>query len=200
MMRLKGFIDKQSVFLIIRKGEIMAINMMCTNSECRFYWEDCCQRNLEELRHEIGSNGKCLSFLPGTCRYYHDQDREIAQQESKWIELEVPKARKSLNNRKKQEVYTEVERVLVHNGFGILHGNTYSVTVIANCKGRGKKIAECKTLIGAYTLIKIMNAFYPEFNRLLEGGNAEKAGFQAYRAKKAAREILGETCWSEEIF
>ena len=178
----------------------MAINMMCTNSECKYYFEDCCQRNLEELRHEIGSRGKCLSFLPGVCNYYDQTGIEIEQEESRWIELEIPKARRSLKNRKKQEIYTEVERVLIHNGFGILYGNTYSVTVIADCEGRGKKIAECRTLIGAYTVIKIMNMFYPKFNELLVSGNAEKAAFQANSAKNAARQILGETCWREEIF
>ena len=168
----------------------MAINMMCTNSECRFYWEDCCQRNLEELRHEIGSNGKCLSFLPGVCKYYQDSDREMEQQESRWIELEIPKARESLKNRKKREVYSEVERILVYGGFGILRENTYNVTIIADCKHKGKNIAVCTTIIGAYTLIKILNMFYPHTNELIIGDNTKEASKGILKAIYASRHIV----------
>jgi hypothetical protein len=178
----------------------MAINMMCTNSECKYYFEDCCQRNLEELRHEIGSSGKCVSFLPGVCSYYDQTGIEIEQEESRWIELEIPKARRSLKNRKKQEIYTEVERVLIHNGFGILYGNTYSVTVIADCEGRGKQIAECRTLAGAYTIIKMINTFFPNLNSLLVEGDLKKASIQVSRVRQASRQIIGEHIWAEEIF
>jgi hypothetical protein len=42
----------------------MAINMMCMNTKCKYYWEDCCQRNLEEKRIEIDEHGKCTTFKP----------------------------------------------------------------------------------------------------------------------------------------
>ena len=50
----------------------MAINMMCMNSECKYYWEDCCQRNFEETRIVIDENGKCETFEPGICDYYKE--------------------------------------------------------------------------------------------------------------------------------
>lgn len=43
---------------------------MCENTECKFYWEDNCQLNLEERRLEIDENGKCISFEDGKCEYY----------------------------------------------------------------------------------------------------------------------------------
>lgn len=169
----------------------MAINMMCTNSECKYYFEDCCQRNLEELRHEIGSRGKCLSFLPGVCNYYDQTGIEIEQEESRWIELEIPKARRSLKNRKKQEVYSEVERVMVYQGYGILRGTRYSVTIISNCEGKGKKIAECNTIIGAYTFIKVLNTFFPHINDMLIDGEMKESYRQVCMARDATRRTLG---------
>lgn len=43
------------MFLWEKGGNIVAINMMCTNTECKYYWEDNCQRNLEEKRIEKAS-------------------------------------------------------------------------------------------------------------------------------------------------
>lgn len=36
----------------------MAINMMCMNNKCKYYWEDSCARNLNEERIEINEDGK----------------------------------------------------------------------------------------------------------------------------------------------
>ena len=48
----------------------MAINLMCENSKCKYYYEDNCQLNLEERRLEIDKNGRCISFEVGECEYY----------------------------------------------------------------------------------------------------------------------------------
>lgn len=49
----------------------MAINIMCMNSDCKYYWEDCCTRNLEEKQIIISSNGKCMSFEESVSEYYY---------------------------------------------------------------------------------------------------------------------------------
>ena len=59
------------------RGNIVAINMMCTNTECKYYWEDNCQRNLEEKRIEIDEYGKCITFEPGRCEYYELEKASI---------------------------------------------------------------------------------------------------------------------------
>lgn len=48
----------------------MAINMMCMNTKCKYYYEDSCQRNLEETRIEIDESGKCITFKEGLSDYY----------------------------------------------------------------------------------------------------------------------------------
>lgn len=48
----------------------MAINLMCMNTKCKYYWEDNCQKNLEETRIEINEDGKCETFEEGECEYY----------------------------------------------------------------------------------------------------------------------------------
>ncbi|HBF65237.1 MAG TPA: hypothetical protein DDW34_05185 [Clostridium sp.] len=48
----------------------MAINLQCFNSECKYYWEDCCQRNFEETRIEIDETGRCMTFESGVCEWY----------------------------------------------------------------------------------------------------------------------------------
>lgn len=48
----------------------MAINMMCTNSECKHYWEDNCMRNIYEERIEIDGNGMCITFENGVNELY----------------------------------------------------------------------------------------------------------------------------------
>ncbi len=48
----------------------MATNMMCMNSKCKYYWEDCCTRNLEEERIDVDVNGVCITFREGISDYY----------------------------------------------------------------------------------------------------------------------------------
>lgn len=40
----------------------MAINMMCMNSKCKYYYEDNCTRNINEERIEVDENGMCETF------------------------------------------------------------------------------------------------------------------------------------------
>lgn len=49
----------------------MAINMMCMNSECKYYWEDNCMRNMQEERIEINEEGKCETFEKGVNELYN---------------------------------------------------------------------------------------------------------------------------------
>jgi hypothetical protein len=49
---------------------MMAINMMCVNSDCKYYWEDCCTRNMGEERIEINADGKCITFEKGVSNWY----------------------------------------------------------------------------------------------------------------------------------
>lgn len=48
----------------------MAINMMCMNDECKYYYEDNCTRNINEERIEINSNGICETFEVGVSDWY----------------------------------------------------------------------------------------------------------------------------------
>lgn len=50
----------------------MAINMMCMNSECKYYWEDNCTRNLQEERIQIGFQGVCETFEKGESDWYKE--------------------------------------------------------------------------------------------------------------------------------
>ncbi|TCO69526.1 hypothetical protein [Marinisporobacter balticus] len=53
----------------------MAINMMCMNSECKYYWEDMCTRNVNEERIFINADGKCVSFEKGKSDWYEDEEK-----------------------------------------------------------------------------------------------------------------------------
>ena len=50
----------------------MAINMMCMNSECKYYWEDCCTRNIQEERIVINAYGECETFEKGVSDWYQE--------------------------------------------------------------------------------------------------------------------------------
>lgn len=51
----------------------MAINMMCINVGCKFYWEDCCTRNINEERISIDEFGKCETFEIGVSDWHKDE-------------------------------------------------------------------------------------------------------------------------------
>ena len=53
----------------------MAINMMCTNSRCKFYWEDNCTRNINEERIDINGDGQCNTFERGTSEWYEEAEK-----------------------------------------------------------------------------------------------------------------------------
>lgn len=48
----------------------MAINMMCMKSNCKYYYEDCCTRNINEERIVINENGQCETFEEGESDWY----------------------------------------------------------------------------------------------------------------------------------
>lgn len=52
----------------------MAINMMCMNSKCKYYWEDNCTRNIEEERIVIDFDGKCETFEEGVSEWYKESE------------------------------------------------------------------------------------------------------------------------------
>ena len=52
----------------------MAINMMCMNDKCKYYWEDNCMRNMNEERIEIDESGKCVTFERGINEAYGEYD------------------------------------------------------------------------------------------------------------------------------
>ncbi|MDF2950521.1 MAG: hypothetical protein K0S18_104 [Anaerocolumna sp.] len=53
----------------------MAINVMCMNDRCKFYWEDNCMRNLNEERIEISKEGKCETFEEGVSEWYAAEEQ-----------------------------------------------------------------------------------------------------------------------------
>jgi CTP:phosphocholine cytidylyltransferase-like protein len=55
----------------------MAINMMCMNSNCKYYWEDCCMRNIYEERIVIDSDGNCETFEEGINELYKESESEL---------------------------------------------------------------------------------------------------------------------------
>ena len=52
----------------------MAINMMCMNSSCKYYWEDNCTRNIDEERIEINGSGNCETFEEGVSDWYKESE------------------------------------------------------------------------------------------------------------------------------
>lgn len=48
----------------------MAINIMCMNDKCEYYYEDNCMKNLNEERIEINETGRCETFKEGTNELY----------------------------------------------------------------------------------------------------------------------------------
>ncbi|WP_154698307.1 hypothetical protein [Clostridium botulinum] len=48
----------------------MAINIMCMNSKCKYYWEDRCSKNINEEMMVIDINGKCKTFEEGVSDWY----------------------------------------------------------------------------------------------------------------------------------
>ena len=55
----------------------MAINMMCMNSKCKYYYEDNCMRNVSEERLEIDENGKCKTFEEGINDAYKSIEMKV---------------------------------------------------------------------------------------------------------------------------
>jgi hypothetical protein len=54
----------------------MAINLMCSNDKCKFYYELHCIKNVNEEKLEIDENRKCVSFEVGECDWYNNTKEE----------------------------------------------------------------------------------------------------------------------------
>lgn len=65
----------------------MAINMMCSNSECKYYYEDSCIRNLNEERIEIDAYGQCKTFEKGTSDWYKTSEEYTKESQNEINEL-----------------------------------------------------------------------------------------------------------------
>lgn len=52
----------------------MAINMLCMNSDCKYYWEDMCTRNVNEEKIVISPHGCCETFEEGTSEWYEESE------------------------------------------------------------------------------------------------------------------------------
>ncbi len=54
----------------------MAMNLCCFNSRCKFYFEDLCDKNLNEELMFLDENGRCTTFKEGIHEgYLIDDDR-----------------------------------------------------------------------------------------------------------------------------
>ena len=54
----------------------MAINMMCMNDECKYYWEDSCMKNINETRIVIDNHGQCETFEVGKSEWYNEPENK----------------------------------------------------------------------------------------------------------------------------
>ncbi len=61
----------------------MAINMMCMNSDCKYYWEDNCSRNINEEYIVIGEYGNCETFKEGVSDWYKQKEARPAKGRSR---------------------------------------------------------------------------------------------------------------------
>lgn len=78
----------------------MAINMMCMDARCLYYWEDNCTRSLAK----INSDGLCESFEEGISEYYKCEDECGDDEEFEKLENENKLLRKAL------EIIASVEK------------------------------------------------------------------------------------------
>lgn len=56
----------------------MAINICCMNYKCKYYFEQMCEKNVNEEFMVIGENGQCEAFKKGKSDWY--KESEVEQQ------------------------------------------------------------------------------------------------------------------------
>ncbi|WP_113676104.1 hypothetical protein [Vallitalea guaymasensis] len=66
--------NKEQVKEMIEKRCVNFI--MCTNSECKYYWEDMCTKNVGNEIVHIDDSGKCEDFEQGECDWYKEMEEE----------------------------------------------------------------------------------------------------------------------------
>ena len=54
----------------------MAINIMCMKSNCKYYWEDSCTRNLKDERIVIDADGLCNTYENGKSDWYKEENND----------------------------------------------------------------------------------------------------------------------------
>lgn len=46
----------------------------CRNSKCKYYWEDCCTKDLKGERLSLDCDGKCDDFGAGVSDFYKAEE------------------------------------------------------------------------------------------------------------------------------
>ena len=60
-----------------------SMRIFCGNNDCKYYWEDWCQRDMEDMKViHINNSGKCDDFEQGECQYYKDERECIMKENS----------------------------------------------------------------------------------------------------------------------
>jgi hypothetical protein len=54
----------------------MAINLCCQNHKCKYYFEQMCEKNVNEDFMVIDENGKCEAFEEGKSDWYKESEVE----------------------------------------------------------------------------------------------------------------------------
>lgn len=59
---------------------------MCMNSECKFYWEDCCTKDMQDKRIILGYQGVCETYEKGVSDWYEygTESKEMSNVENEW--------------------------------------------------------------------------------------------------------------------
>lgn len=70
------------------------MNVMCMNSECKFYWEDCCTKDMQDERIVLGYQGVCETSEKGVSDWYiydteYKENYSMAKYRNKSVEVEV---------------------------------------------------------------------------------------------------------------
>lgn len=57
-------------------SESMAINICCMNDKCKYYFEQMCEKNVNEEFMVIGESGQCEAFEEGKSDWYKESEVE----------------------------------------------------------------------------------------------------------------------------
>lgn len=111
----------------------MAINMMCMNDKCKYYYEDNCIRNLNEERIDVDRNGRCETFEEGICDWYLIKTHELKILPEFFVA--VLECRKTFELRKNDRDYKVGDVILLKEFDGKRYTGNYTrknVTYVLN--------------------------------------------------------------------